>query len=143
MLKMEKNSVRCNVSDKTPDVAHQTTDLVSGASLLMVDEATAITTPPTETPTETPPMTGTQLVIAPTDLQGMKETVMAEGISTLLLDHLSVIHVMAVHHAETTQSVAALLTVVRTDILLILLTTLIVLQVLDMYASTLLLTQTR
>lgn len=109
----------------------------------MVDEATAITTPQTETPTETPPVTGTQLVIAPTDLQDMKETAMAEGISTLVLDHLSTIHVVAVHHAETTQSVAALLNAVRTDIPLILLTTLIALQVRDTYASTLLLTQTR
>lgn len=124
-------------------MAHQTTDLVSGASLLMVDEATAITTPQTETPTETPPMTATQLVIAPTDLQGMKETAMTEGIPTLILDHLSALHVVTAHHAETTQSVAALLNAVRTDIPLILLTTLIALQVLDTYASTLLLTQTR
>ena len=109
----------------------------------MVDEATAITTPQTETATETPPMTDTQLVIAPTDPQGMKETAMVEGIPTLILDHLSAQHVVTTHHAETTQSVAALLNAVRTDIPLILLTALIALQVLDTYASTLLLPQTR
>lgn len=68
-------------------MAHQTTDLVSGAPLLIVDEATTTTIPHTETPIEILHMTATQLMITHTGLQGMKGTDMIDGIPTLVLDH--------------------------------------------------------
>lgn len=123
----------------TYDTTHQITDLVSGALLLMVTDATAVTIPQTDTATEILPMIDTHHVTPPTDLQGMKETGTTEGIPTLVLDQQSTMHVATAHHLKTTHAVAALLNAVRTDVpLFALLKTmrkdvpLIALQVLDM-----------
>lgn len=118
-------------------MAHQTTDLVSGAPLLIVDEATTTTIPHTETPIEILHMTATQLMITHTDLEGMKGTDMIDGIPTLVLDHLSAMYKVTAHHQETTRRVDVLLNAVRTD------APLIAVQVLDTYVFTLLLTTTR
>lgn len=115
----------------------QTTDLVSGVPLLMGDEAKPMAIPHTGTSIEILPMTDIQLVITPTDLQGMKVTGMTDGIPTLVQDHPSAKHVATVHHLGTTHHVDALLAAMRTDI------PLMALQVLDMCVSILLLTATR
>lgn len=134
--RLSSYSWRCNNGVRTHDVAHQTTYIVSEARLLTVCEAAAITIHQKGITTEILPMTDTPLVMA-TDLQGMGETGTTEGIPTLVLDLLSAMHGATAHHPETTHSVVALLTAVRTDI------PLTALKVLDMYGSIHLLTLDR
>lgn len=47
-------------------------------------------------------MTTVHLVMATTDLQGMRETDMTDGISTLMLGHWNTVHIPTAHHPETT-----------------------------------------
>lgn len=101
-----------------------------------MDGATAVTIPQTDIPIENLLLIHPHLRIT-TEPQSMKGTGMTDGIPTLVLDHLSAMHVATAHHLETTRSVAALLNAARTDV------PLSALQVLDMYASIPLLISTR
>ena len=72
----------CKIRDKTHDTAHLTTELVSGALLLIVGKVTISAILQTETSIETPHMIDLQLDKA-TDLQDVWETGVTVGIPIL------------------------------------------------------------